>query len=450
MRVLGLESAHPRRRRNPGSGTYGKPDAHRFGAGDHAGRPDRRRLLQQRVRPAQPVRLFPHLRAGGPGPAMGPELRGYHKPIMLAGGLGNIRAEHVDKRPFPAGTPLVVLGGPAMLIGLGGGAASSHGQRGPRRGSGFRVGAARQPGDAAPLPGGDRPLLGAGATTTHPVRSTTWGPADCPTPCRSWCTTVAAAVASSCGRCPTTIPACRPWRSGATRPRSATCWRWIAERLDEFEASVERERCPYAVVGEATQAQRLTLSDCTLRQHAHRPARRSCCSASRPRCIGRPSACPRPATPSTGRHRSARRRGPRAAPADGGGQELPHHHRRPHHHRPGRAGPDGGSLAGAGGGLAVTLSDYRGLTRRGHGDGRAHTAGPAGRPGGSAAWPSARPSPTSPRRASSRSATSSSPPTGWRRPDIRGRTPGCTIRCARSAWSCARRSASPSRWARTP
>jgi len=57
--------------------------------------------------------------------ANGKELRGYHKPIMLAGGLGNIREEHVQKHEFPAGTPLVVLGGPAMLIGLGGGAASS-------------------------------------------------------------------------------------------------------------------------------------------------------------------------------------------------------------------------------------------------------------------------------------------------------------------------------------
>ena len=60
-----------------------------------------------------------------PGPDGAPEPRGYHKPIMLAGGIGNIRAEHVDKASFPAGTPLVVLGGPAMLIGLGGGAASS-------------------------------------------------------------------------------------------------------------------------------------------------------------------------------------------------------------------------------------------------------------------------------------------------------------------------------------
>lgn len=53
------------------------------------------------------------------------EIRGYHKPIMIAGGYGNIRAEHVEKKNIPVGAKLIVLGGPAMLIGLGGGAASS-------------------------------------------------------------------------------------------------------------------------------------------------------------------------------------------------------------------------------------------------------------------------------------------------------------------------------------
>jgi len=53
------------------------------------------------------------------------EVRGYHKPIMLAGGYGNIREQHIEKLQLPVGTPIVVLGGPAMLIGLGGSAASS-------------------------------------------------------------------------------------------------------------------------------------------------------------------------------------------------------------------------------------------------------------------------------------------------------------------------------------
>ena len=54
-------------------------------------------------------------------------IRGYHKPIMIAGGLGNIRRSDVHKRDVVVGAPLVVLGGPSMLIGLGGGAASSVG-----------------------------------------------------------------------------------------------------------------------------------------------------------------------------------------------------------------------------------------------------------------------------------------------------------------------------------
>jgi phosphoribosylformylglycinamidine synthase len=59
-----------------------------------------------------------------PGPD-GPEIRGYHKPIMIAGGFGNVRLPLVKKATVPAGAAIVVLGGPAMLIGLGGGAASS-------------------------------------------------------------------------------------------------------------------------------------------------------------------------------------------------------------------------------------------------------------------------------------------------------------------------------------
>lgn len=53
------------------------------------------------------------------------EIRGYHKPIMLAGGLGSLRGMHSFKNKIPAGAQIIVLGGPAMLIGLGGGAASS-------------------------------------------------------------------------------------------------------------------------------------------------------------------------------------------------------------------------------------------------------------------------------------------------------------------------------------
>lgn len=52
-------------------------------------------------------------------------VRGYHKPIMIAGGVGNIRPQHTLKHEIIPSATIIVLGGPAMLIGLGGGAASS-------------------------------------------------------------------------------------------------------------------------------------------------------------------------------------------------------------------------------------------------------------------------------------------------------------------------------------
>jgi hypothetical protein len=52
-------------------------------------------------------------------------VRGYHKPIMLAGGVGNVAGTQTHKRPLTAETLLIQLGGPGMLIGMGGGAASS-------------------------------------------------------------------------------------------------------------------------------------------------------------------------------------------------------------------------------------------------------------------------------------------------------------------------------------
>jgi phosphoribosylformylglycinamidine synthase len=53
--------------------------------------------------------------------------RGYHKPIMLAGGLGSLRAQHAHKKAIPPGSLLIQLGGPGLAIGMGGGAASSMG-----------------------------------------------------------------------------------------------------------------------------------------------------------------------------------------------------------------------------------------------------------------------------------------------------------------------------------
>ncbi|RKP52600.1 phosphoribosylformylglycinamidine synthase [Trinickia fusca] len=56
---------------------------------------------------------------------VGGQVRGYHKPIMIAGGIGNISDDHTHKHDLPAGTLLIQIGGPGMRIGMGGGAASS-------------------------------------------------------------------------------------------------------------------------------------------------------------------------------------------------------------------------------------------------------------------------------------------------------------------------------------
>jgi phosphoribosylformylglycinamidine synthase len=56
---------------------------------------------------------------------VGGQVRGYHKPIMIAGGIGNISDAHTHKHDLPAGSLLIQIGGPGMRIGMGGGAASS-------------------------------------------------------------------------------------------------------------------------------------------------------------------------------------------------------------------------------------------------------------------------------------------------------------------------------------
>jgi len=147
--------------------------------------------------------------------------RGYHKPIMLAGGLGNIRRAQVDKGEVPAGANLVVLGGPALLIGLGGGAASSLGSGASsldldfasvQRGNPEMQRRAQEVIDRCWALGGDNPIrlihdVGAGGSPTR-----------CPRPWR----TAGGAALSNCARCRPTKPACRHLSCGAMRRRNAT------------------------------------------------------------------------------------------------------------------------------------------------------------------------------------------------------------------------------------
>ncbi|WP_069962483.1 phosphoribosylformylglycinamidine synthase [Lacunisphaera limnophila] len=192
--------------------------------------------------------------------AKGAELRGYHKPIMLAGGLGNIRAEHVQKGKINPGDQLIVLGGPAMLIGLGGGAASSmasgHGNEDLDFASVQRDNAemerrCQEVIDACWALGADNPIsfihdVGAGGVSNALPELVNDGgrggkfnlrqlPNDEPgmTPLAIWCN-------ESQERYVLAVP---------------------AARLPQFTALCARERAPFAVVGEATEAKSLVVED---------------------------------------------------------------------------------------------------------------------------------------------------------------------------------------------
>jgi len=192
--------------------------------------------------------------------ANGEELRGYHKPIMLAGGLGNIREEHIAKRAFPAGSPLVVLGGPAMLIGLGGGAASSMASGTSAEDLDFASVQRANPEmqrrcqeviDRCWAQGEANPILfihdvGAGGLSNalpELVHESARG-----------------------GRfelraVPNDDPGMSPMEIWCNEAQERYALAIAAERLEDFKSLCERERCPYAVVGEATGEEHLLLGD---------------------------------------------------------------------------------------------------------------------------------------------------------------------------------------------
>jgi phosphoribosylformylglycinamidine synthase len=194
-----------------------------------------------------------------PGPD-GDELRGYHKPIMLAGGVGNIRAGHVDKRAFPAGTPLVVLGGPAMLIGLGGGAASSMASGSSAEDLDFASVQRANPEmerrcqeviDRCWQLGAANPILfihdvGAGGLSNALPELVHDGGRGGRFELRD---------------VPNDDPGMSPMEIWCNEAQERYVLAVAREQLDRFRAICERERCPFAVVGEATEDQHLRLGD---------------------------------------------------------------------------------------------------------------------------------------------------------------------------------------------
>ncbi|MET0047927.1 MAG: phosphoribosylformylglycinamidine synthase [Sedimenticola sp.] len=194
-----------------------------------------------------------------PGPD-GEELRGYHKPIMLAGGLGNIREEHIEKTEFPAGSPLVVLGGPAMLIGLGGGAASSMASGTSAEDLDFASVQRSNPEmerrcqeviDRCWARGDDNPVLfihdvGAGGLSNALPE-----------------------LVHDAGRggrfelrnVPNDEPGMSPMEIWCNESQERYVMAVDAEKLETFQQICERERCPYAIVGEATDEEHLILGD---------------------------------------------------------------------------------------------------------------------------------------------------------------------------------------------
>ncbi len=191
---------------------------------------------------------------------LGDEVRGYHKPIMIAGGLGNIRAEHVAKSEFPAGTALVVLGGPAMLIGLGGGAASSMSSGASHADLDFASVQRSNPEmqrrcqdviDRCWAMGADNPILsihdvGAGGLSNalpELVHGAHRG------------------ARFELRAIPNDQPGMSPMEIWCNEAQERYVLAIERAQLDVFKKLCERERCPYAVVGEATDEEHLSLND---------------------------------------------------------------------------------------------------------------------------------------------------------------------------------------------
>ncbi len=188
------------------------------------------------------------------------EVRGYHKPIMIAGGMGNVLRGQTHKQPVPDGAPIVVLGGPAMLIGLGGGAASSmasgEGEEeldfaSVQRDNPEMQRRAQEVINRCWQLGDDNPVL-----SIHDVGA-------------GGLSNAVPEIVDDAGRgghfrldaVPRDDPGLSPLELWCNESQERYVLALHPQRLARFEALCRRERCPFAVLGHASEARRLRLED---------------------------------------------------------------------------------------------------------------------------------------------------------------------------------------------
>ncbi|HXF67861.1 MAG TPA: phosphoribosylformylglycinamidine synthase [Burkholderiales bacterium] len=188
------------------------------------------------------------------------EARGYHKPIMIAGGIGNIAARHARKRDVPPGALLVQLGGPGMLIGLGGGAASSMDTganledldfSSVQRGNAEIQRRAQEVIDRCWALGEANPIL-----SIHDV-----GAGGLSNALPELVHAAKRGGRVELRRIPTEEPGMSPREIWCNEAQERYVLAIAPRDLERFQAICERERCPFAVIGEATGDGRLVVTD---------------------------------------------------------------------------------------------------------------------------------------------------------------------------------------------
>ena len=192
---------------------------------------------------------------------------GYHKPIMLAGGVGNVLPENTLKDEVEVGDYIIVIGGPAMLIGLGGGAASSKASgagdsdldfASVQRGNAEMERRAQQVIDWCWSAGADNPIrsihdVGAGGLSNAVPEIVEGGGRGAQLNIRA---------------VPNADPAMSPLEIWCNEAQERYVVALGPQQLDRFAAACMRERCPYAVLGTVTDDGQLVLSDPLLGEDA--------------------------------------------------------------------------------------------------------------------------------------------------------------------------------------